>query len=350
MEHVRGRRGGKDQYERKGPDDYLGAQFCLRQFDNRTVCDSLRPKQWGRELRTRESGCGCYGCAARPQVCLIPLAPLPFLCSMSPAYSVASKDITYSSTDSSTSSSSSSSSHAGPIAGGVVGGIVGLAAIAALIFFLRRRQRNGGRGPVTLDTTAYSGPIMTPFEMTQAPYHDSDQTDVASRPTTGKGSIVPTQTALSTPPGAYNSASYPLMPVPVTSSDGRSRSASGSAYFSSTPSESALGSGSGSGQTGTGSIVTSQMDAAARKRAEAGLPPLTLHGAMSPTSEAGSSGLSMGMYTTGRPDSTHAPSGSTSQPADASAQDEGLRTEVERLRREMEHIRAQTELPPMYSD
>ncbi|EIM87375.1 uncharacterized protein STEHIDRAFT_146778 [Stereum hirsutum FP-91666 SS1] len=266
------------------------------------------------------------------------------------ALNVATKDITYSSTGSSTSSSSSSSTNAGAIAGGVVGGLVGLGAIVAFIFFFRRRQRNtstSGRGPVTLDTSAYSGPIMTPFEMAEAPYADSDNTDAASRPTTGKGSVVPTQTARVTPPGGYNSASYPLMPMSVSTSDGRSRSASGSAYTpSAPPSESAPG---GAGQTATGTVVTSQMDAAARKRAEAGLPPLTLHGPMSPTSDVGTSALPAGMYSSQRPGSSHTASGSGSQPVDG-PQDDGLRTEVERLRREMEQIRAEREMPPMYSD
>lgn len=188
---------------------------------------------------------------------------------------------------------------------------------------------------------------MTPFEMAEAPYADSDNTDAASRPTTGKGSVVPTQTARVTPPGGYNSASYPLMPMPVSTSDGRSRSASGSAYTpSAPPSESAPG---GAGQTATGTVVTSQMDAAARKRAEAGLPPLTLHGPMSPTSDVGTSALPAGMYSSQRPGSSHTASGSGSQPVDG-PQDDGLRTEVERLRREMEQIRAEREMPPMYSD
>ena len=62
-------------------------------------------------------------------------------------------------------SESSSGTNTGAIAGGVVGGVVAIAAIAALVWFLRRRKKHDNQGPAEMDGMNHAGEV---------PSHTSD--------------------------------------------------------------------------------------------------------------------------------------------------------------------------------
>ncbi|KAK1826104.1 hypothetical protein QBC39DRAFT_269751 [Podospora conica] len=67
-------------------------------------------------------------------------------------------------------SSSASGTNVGAIAGGVVGGVVALAAIAALVWFLRRKKKGTDEVPAEVDGTGHAGPVPGPSPPTDVKY------------------------------------------------------------------------------------------------------------------------------------------------------------------------------------